>query len=1046
MPVRVDVPTRVRVDPGALTDRRADLEDALGAAAGRALANSADVVLRPRASYATARLNPPEFTWYGAGLGEVPTSVRTEVEESLADVLWRAAERAGLARRTDERPRALERVLETVDDSRYDRLLALYEIPSYDGAKQPKLRMPVGGDAHRVKQEATELKPAWYRLRSNEADEQYFIDFDAKGYSVHTQQYMGPIYLGYDGRFHIRVYKYPGQELLDTFTIYSFTQLKRDEKTREIVEVEGGGLEPLASYEISWFAEGGPAAEPALRAFYTPAITALLKDGAPADWAKVDIAPRVDKIVRDKLEQKDVRSWLMLTVNGADSLMSLDYVFPREVYTARLLPVYTYFEVPVSRAGKGIGGAGEAAKAAGAAGTAADGTAGAPGQPSPAGLESPLPGEAGFLPPSPMVNTDELTCESYRGEPSYKELGQMGLELKEQMERISHLLAIPPCEYIGNFLHNAAQALGGRAASIEEFDPEGFEPAEVRSTPNGDGNLGPVEFIPKPSAQIVMMRRLAAVVPLMHQLKSWMEAAYEANPNSISGAWSGDPLGWEIRHGYFMNKTMEVSVANIFARTCQVLFLQLLKTSKAEIEKRQRPGYAEAFEHILLPQLMPLSELIRVREILDHAWSIEYARYGFMGGPATQYNADRFKDVRFLDVPPATSPPAMPASWEDAWRNLTGSLAPKPVVPPPATGDLYELFKQDGSYRVRDLHGHVWSSENLEMRITLLKGALETADPLIKQFHDIPAVMARFTAAQAREQFFHTTGLVKAELDNVLDEMHRENKSRTEEAQSEWLTAFKTSEIVEGYGGVHIPGTGYTLQGIHKMAHEQIGEAFHEDTWYALGVDYLFTVEDKKLLKKIISIDLMLLSILVPPLGEFLNLVYSAWELGEAQKKEAAWKALIDPDEVMNWAAIEAELFAAKLGMVFAAIPYVGRAGAEIKAVATKAFARGAVEVAEEVAVATAREASGLARFGAAALELLELTQRSIISAVVAGMAEQLLIGEVLSWVIDPMIQAVQREAEKQAPVGGLEHALDLIAQRLAERRAAAEVETGATP
>lgn len=1045
MPVRVDVPTRVRVDPGALTERRADLEDALGKAAGRALANSADVVLRPRASYASARLNYPEFTWHGTGLGEVPTSVRTEVEECVAEVLWRAAERAGLAGRAEERPRAVERVVEAVDDSRYDRLLALYEIPSYDGTKR---RAPVGGDAHRVKRVETETKIVWYRLHSDEAEQQYFNYFDTQGYSVHAPGYVGAIYLGYDGRFHITVYRYPGQQHLASFEIVSLTQLKRDEKTHELVEVDVGAFDAEARFRLAWFAEGGAAAESALRDFYTPAVTAILKEGAPADWATVDIAPRVDAIVRRKVEQPGVTSWVRLTVDGVDSILSLEGdPFPREVYSAQLIPLTTVAELPVSRVGKGAGD-GEAAKAAaGKGGTAAEGGAAAAGQPSPAGLESPEPGEAGFLPPSKAVDTDELTCESYRGEPSYKELGQMGLELKAQMERISHLLAIPPCEYIGNFLHNAAQALGGRAASIEEFDPAGFEPAEVRSTPNGDGNLGSVEFIPKPSAQIVMMRRLAAVVPLIHQLKGWMEAAYEANPNSISGTWSGEPLGWEIRHGYFMNKTMEVSVANIFARTCQVLFLQLLKTSKAEIEKRQKPGYSDAFEHIILPQLMPLSELIRVREILDNGWQIEYARYGFASPVTTQYNpkADRFKDVRFLDAPPPASPPGLPASWEEAWRNLTGTLAPKLVAPPPPSADVYELFKQDGSYRVRDLHGHIWSKENLEMRITLLRGALETADPLIKQFHDIPEVMARFTAAQTMERFYHTTGLVKAELDKVLAEMHRENESRTEEAQSEWLTAFKTTEIVEGYGGVHIPGTGYTLQGIHKMAHEQIGEAFNGDTYYALGVDYLFTVEDKKLLKKIISIDLMLLSILVPPLGEFLNLAWSAYELGEAQKKEAAWKALIDPDEVMNWAAIEAELFAAKLGMVFAAIPYVGRAGAEIKAVATKAFARGAAEVAEEVAVAAAREASGLARFGAAALELLELTQRSVISAVVAGMAEQLLIGEVLNWMIDPMIKAVQQEAEKQAPVGGIEHALDLIAQRLADRRAAAEVEAGAT-
>jgi hypothetical protein len=40
----------------------------------------------------------------------------------------------------------------------------------------------------------------------------------------------------------------------------------------------------------------------------------------------------------------------------------------------------------------------------------------------------------------------------------------------------------------------------------------------------------------------------------------------------------------------------------------------------------------------------------------------------------------------------------------------------------------------------------------------------------------------------------------------------------------------------------------------------------------------------------------------------------------------------------------------------------------------------------------------------------------------------------------------VQHEAEKQAPVGGIEGALNVIAQRLADRLAAAEAETRATP
>ncbi len=109
-----------------------------------------------------------------------------------------------------------------------------------------------------------------------------------------------------------------------------------------------------------------------------------------------------------------------------------------------------------------------------------------------------------------------------------------------------------------------------------------------------------------------MMRRLAAVVPLIHVLDGWMQAAYEWNPNLIGGTWAGDPIGWELRHNYALIESMSHSVGSVFARTCQVLFLQLLKASRDEIEKRHaNHAYAEDFERVILPQLMPLDQLLR---------------------------------------------------------------------------------------------------------------------------------------------------------------------------------------------------------------------------------------------------------------------------------------------------------------------------------------------------------------------------------------------------------------------------------------------------
>src|SRR4029079_17588032 len=100
-------------------------------------------------------------------------------------------------------------------------------------------------------------------------------------------------------------------------------------------------------------------------------------------------------------------------------------------------------------------------------------------------------------------------------------------------------------------------------------------------------------------------------------------------------------------------------------------------------------------------------------------------------------------------------------------------------------------------------------------------------------------------------------------------------------------------------------------------------------------VNWLFDSMNRSLLEAVLSIDIMILSVLCPPLGEALNLAGSAWQYGEAEERLAAWKGLIDPVEVMNYAELEAELFARKLGLAFAAIPYAGRAAGEIRAVAT---------------------------------------------------------------------------------------------------------------
>ena len=878
--------------------------------------------------------------------------------------------------------------------------------------------------------------------------------------------HLGVMYADLDGVVNIAIFQYPGEKRVFWDTIQDwFSSYTYDVDGNSWIE-STSSLSPLASYEISWLADKGPGAEAALTEYIREDTEAAVRSAAahrPGSGVsqaelKAAIDLRVKGIVAAELEKEGVVSWVLLTFGGSSARATVPYQFPRDIHSATLLPLSEIVEVPKAKkaekrvagegagAGKG-GGVAEGGPTAGGAGRAETGAeagkGAAPRDPSPVGLKSPIPGEPGFLPPSVAVHTGELTCEPYRDEPSFKEIGSMGLELEQQMTRISHLLGIPACEYIGNFLLNAAEALGSRAVEIEAFDPGA---ATIRATPDGHGNLGHVDFVPRASPQILMMRRLAEVVPLIHILDGWMQAAYEWNPNLIGGTWAGEPIGWELRHNYELIESMNHAVGSIFARTCQVLMLQLLKASREEIEKRQsarNPHYAEDFERVILPQLAPLTELIRTREILKNAVILDFeARMPRTYGSPPPIFTQRFKDVRIVDAPPKdTRSQPQAQDWEEVWPKFTQSLKPKEAPPPAAArADTYELVRQDGSFRVRDLDGRLWSEDQLEMHITLRRGVLETADPLIKQFTDMPEVVGRLKAAQAYARMFQAGGVkaegvgVKAEVEKLLAEMHEANEKVTNDVKSHAMTAFKMTEIVQGYGGeVRISGTEYELQGIHRMTHEQVGEFFRGAPYYALGVSWLFdsVYKRKKQLQFAMSLDIMALSVICPPLGAVLGYGVAKYEEHEAEKREYAWKAFINPDEVMNWAAIEAELFAARLSKWFAVVAV----GIEFGGLLVKAFGRGAVAV-EEAAI-TARGAAGVGEAAEVTAQLVRLAEGSFVERFALGMAQQWAAGEVIGWIVGPLVDAVAEEAGEAAPVGGVERALERVVGQMVERRLA---------
>ena len=195
------------------------------------------------------------------------------------------------------------------------------------------------------------------------------------------------------------------------------------------------------------------------------------------------------------------------------------------------------------------------------------------------------------------------------------DLGADGVEMRRRIDEIARDLQIEPCEYAATFLLNAVEAVAGRAAAVAKWEPG--EAQSLQSTPGGQGNLGYVEFTPKPSLQVQFLRHLATVVRKIDDLHTWISPTYQANADLISGGWKGQAISWLIRFDADFFPSVSRNVGWVFITSCQVLFMQLLNSSKVEIEKRyENHAFAENFRQVLLPELQTLDQLVRAQNIL----------------------------------------------------------------------------------------------------------------------------------------------------------------------------------------------------------------------------------------------------------------------------------------------------------------------------------------------------------------------------------------------------------------------------------------------
>jgi hypothetical protein len=1043
MPVRVDVPTRLRVDPRALTERWDDVNAALDAAFRRALKSSAENAVAPRGGWVGVRLNPPTVTWSGEALGSVPVSMRADIEAGLADLFARALRDAELVRRPSAPTPLQDPPIETIDPERYDEVLGVYSVPEYQGGKKTGLR--VKGKPKATK---TITLHGWIGVTRDDdkALAQEMIKLlDKRGRP--DSGYLGAIAHVKSG-FWVAVWSFPSG--VRVFSL-GFHHPVRPTK---IVGGKPGDPQPIGmsaggSYWLTYVGSADNV-EATLSEHYRPMVEQLMKSSGKlaAKFSKSEIKERVDAPLTAYVKEqaagvpRGTKAFLLLgagsyqalwpvpgtTLGDGSSVSALNSVelWPIAREFTRTLPVT---EPPKTdekgEEGTGVGeGEGGAGKDKGAKG-AKDGRPGdekggfvyVEGQMSAAGE----PGR--ILPPAPKgAKKLEWKCQPFRGEPPMATLGGAGEEMRKLRDDIAWRLQIDAkCDYAANFLLHAANALSGIAHNVAAWETN--EKAKTKAAADGKGNLGSLHMEAMPSPQIQFLRHLAETVTVITELERWVQEMYKARPDLIEGDFKDEWARWSLAFGYDFVGTMKRAVAGIFAMTCQVLFLQLLNASHDAIETRLTniDAFSAYFEAAVLPQLKTIGELLRMQELLKNARLIAYYS---LNDPRMAKST--WPDVKMAVATPVSKPLPRAGTWRGATQSFMDSLEPplsEPPPPEPVRADHYELVEETGgTYSILDKDGHLWNADDLETAVLLRRGSVESVEPLVKQMIDLPEVIAQIRGGAS----------ARSVLENLLRDMLAKNEDIARKARDDVMYGFKASSISESWEAETVPGTGYALHGVHVLAHQQIGEFFNGDWYYAEGINWLFGVElgKEQLLAVLEFTGLVLLAILCPPLAIDVGIAVAAYHYAEAKEREEVYGALIDPEAVRSRAEIEAELFGAELGLALSFLPVAGEIIGEARAALR--LAQEGVEVAEAGSAAAAR---GAATPAAEALaHLAQVLERGFAEAFVKEMAKAWLINKAIGLAVEPMMKGLEEGWITRGPTGGLERALSTAMERRRRR------------
>jgi len=954
-------------------------------------------VIEPRAGYSGVELRQPEFVWYGDAVDRVPADGRRQLEDLIRKTLEREVLRSGIVRAArrgaDARIPLIDAAVERFDESLGSDILGLYMLASYDGQGKKK-PVPVDKKAEPTEPVENAITVDIFRILDSDwasrVSKSELIDIERKLFDDWDMIYpeggpVGLIWVHNDNEWPIRFYvrNLPGDE----WSYFSFSRF-----TSKELSVEGN----VASFK--W------------RKPYVPPAGPSAAEWLPIDEVKARIRARISEDAwtikkPDSMEQEvfneKIRSLIEAEFTertkaaaGHTDVMVLyiggdfEYLlFPSErLRWSGMIPLAPMSEPHVIKkpkkgdeGGGGVGDAqgteGEGKEGKGKKKGGKDGKEGGKGEPG--GFvfmgdeENAKKGGSAGIPSA--GDGESVSCEEpFVGEPSLDELDAPAREgLKKLMEEIAHKLQIPMCNYAGQFCLMAAYALGGRAVGLSEFAVSSGNGKMLIPPKHKEAQGAVIDFTPTATPAIQFMRHLSGVTPRITFLSRLIGEVYQMPQHAakIKGRRHNHAIGWMIDFGSEMHWTMKKSVANVFVVTVRIILMQMLHTSKLNIDARLNEQnferYAQFFTELVKSELVPQQELEDLYNTLRLFVSTGSVKRDIAETVLGTWRAGRGALLDALE-------------WRNPFKNVMAGT-PGTIV-----------FGDNQVTGIQDSKGTIWTLQQLE-RAKALRGQVAVdIDPLAQQL---------VADARIKERFTRDTDNIKSELKKLLEEMSSNNSEISDKVRSDIGFAFSLAPLRTNNSN----RTGYELEGVHLMAQEAIQEFFQGDSYYHFGVRSAMRREEgRRDFLNIIEIgSIVVLSILCPPLGMAVGGAWAIYHEHKAHEKLKVYQSLIDPERVLHYAEVEADLFAADLGLVLSFLP-MGKVAGKVGMGAGKKLLQGEVAAAGRY---VARQVSR--RF---VISTLRALQQDLIVAFITHMVAFEVVGKAFEVLLSPVMEEIQRQ------------------------------------